>query len=517
MVNELDNQIQETIIVIDFGAQYSQLIARRIRECNVYCEILPNTTSIDKLKEINSAGIILSGGPSNLYEQSALQIVPKIFELGVPVLGIDYGMQLMAFVLGGGVVPEGKKEHGKAEISLMPDSNLFNEMESAIIGWMSYGVTVKAVPPGFHISATTANNAIAAMSNNDRKLYAIQFHPEVAHTQNGEKIIDNFLFKICSCSGNWTMSSFIDNTVKNIKKQVGNGRVVCGLSGGVDSATVAALIHKAIGDQLTCIFVNNGLMRKNEPEMVQKTFRDTFHINLVYIDAEKRFLDRLAGITDPEQKRKIIGEEFIRVFEEESVKLGKVDFLAQGTIYPDVIESGTGTAATIKSHHNVGGLPKDMSFKLVEPLRQLFKDEVRLVCKELGFSDDITWRQPFPGPGLAVRVAGEVTKERLNILREADSIVQEEIKAAGLYKKLWQSFAILLPIRSVGMMGDQRTYAHPVILRVVNSEDAMTADWAKLPYELIERISSRIINEVQGINRVLYDVSSKPPATIEWE
>jgi len=382
---------------------------------------------------------------------------------------------------------------------------------------MSHGDAVQTPPEGFQVLARTGNTGIAAMAHRARRLFGVQFHPEVVHTPEGKQILENFLYRVCGCSGTWTMESFVEEAIENIKRQVGDGQVVCGLSGGVDSATVATLIHRAVGDQLTSIFVNNGLLRKNEPEMVQKTFRDKLGMKLVYVDAEERFLNKLKGVADPEQKRNIIGTEFVRIFEEEAAKLGKVDFLAQGTIYPDVIESGTNVAATIKSHHNVGGLPDDMTLQLVEPLRQLFKDEVRLVCKELGFPDDIAWRQPFPGPGLGVRVIGEVTKERLDILREADAIVVEEIKNAGLYYKVWQSFAILLPVRSVGVMGDQRTYANPIVLRVVNSEDAMTADWAKLPYELLERISNRIINEVKGVNRVLYDISSKPPATIEWE
>lgn len=511
------NDYQETIVVIDFGAQYSQLIARRIRECNVYCEIRPHSISAAELEAMSISGIVLSGGPSSVYEDVAPRLDPEIFNLGIPVLGICYGLQLMAYELGGKVVPGDKKEYGKADLDIIDKTGIFKGIESQTVVWMSHGDTVCEAPEGFHISAETSSTPFASISNDTKKFYGVQFHPEVVHTPRGKQIIENFLYDACECSGAWTMSSFIQTATDSIRNQVGDGKVVCGLSGGVDSATVAALIHKAIGDQLTCIFVNNGVLRKNEAEMVQRMFRDAFHINLVYVDAEERFLAKLEGIVDPETKRKIIGEEFVRVFEEEAKKLGKVDFLAQGTIYPDVVESGTGSAATIKSHHNVGGLPEDMSFQLVEPLRQLFKDEVRLVCAELGFPEEITWRQPFPGPGLAVRVAGEVTRERLDILREADAIVGQEIKNAGLYRELWQSFAILLPIRSVGVMGDQRTYAHPVILRAVTSEDAMTADWARLPYDLLEKISNRIINEVQGVNRVLYDISSKPPSTIEWE
>ncbi|MHB1000254.1 MAG: glutamine-hydrolyzing GMP synthase [Armatimonadota bacterium] len=510
--------LQQKVLVVDFGAQYSQLIARRIRECNVYCEIVPHNIDSDALAALKPVGIVLSGGPSSVYEEGVPRLDTRIFKLGIPVLGICYGMQLMAHELGGSVEPGNKKEYGKTEVFITDNSSLFEGFDDEhITAWMSHGDTVVNAPEGFTVLAQTPSTPVAAMADTNRKFYAVQFHPEVVHTPKGKQVLENFLYGACGCDGSWTMSSFIESAIEKIRKQVGDGRVVCGLSGGVDSATVAALIHKAVGDQLTCIFVNNGVLRKNEAEMVQRTFRDAFKINLVYVDAEDRFLGKLAGVSDPEKKRKIIGEEFVRVFEEEAAKLGKVDFLAQGTIYPDVVESGTGSAAVIKSHHNVGGLPEDMQFELVEPLRQLFKDEVRLVCKELGFPEDITWRQPFPGPGLAVRVAGDISKERLDILRDADAIVVEEIKKAGLYRDLWQSFAILLPIRSVGVMGDQRTYAHPIILRAVTSEDAMTADWARLPYDVLERISSRIINEVQGVNRVLYDISSKPPSTIEWE
>lgn len=508
---------QEQVIVIDFGAQYSQLIARRIRECNVYCEILPFDTPAEELAARKPAGIVLSGGPSSVYEDGAPHPDPKVFELGIPVLGICYGMQLMGYSLGGKVAPGEKREYGKTELEIIEPGELFQGLDKQIIGWMSHGDSVKIAPPGFISLVRTVNTAIASMADAERKFYGVQFHPEVVHTPLGKQILENFLYRVCGCQGLWTMQSFIEQAVASIRKQVGDGQVVCGLSGGVDSATVAALIHRAIGDQLTCIFVNNGLLRKGEPEMVQKAFRDTFKMKLVYVDAEGRFLKKLSGVTDPERKRAVIGEEFIRIFEEEAAKLGKVDFLAQGTIYPDVIESGTRTAAVIKSHHNVGGLPEDMKLELVEPLRQLFKDEVRVVCKELGLPDEIAWRQPFPGPGLAVRLLGDITKERLDTLRDADAIVLEEIKSAGLYHDLWQAFAVLLPVRSVGVMGDARTYANPIVLRAVTSEDAMTADWAKLPYDVLERISSRIINEVKDVNRVLYDISSKPPATIEWE
>jgi GMP synthase (glutamine-hydrolysing) len=509
--------LQESVVVIDFGAQYSQLIARRVRENNVYCEILPFTTTAEQLAARKPAAIILSGGPSSVYEEGAPHLDPKVFGLGIPMLGICYGMQLMSYSLDGKVAPGTKREYGKTEIELTDTSDLFQGLDTEITAWMSHGDSVQEVPSGFQTLAHSANTKIAAMGDNVRKLYGVQFHPEVVHTPRGKEILRNFLYNICGCQGLWTMRSFIEEATERIRKQVGDGRVICGLSGGVDSSAVAVLIHKAIGDRLTCIFVNNGVLRKNEAEVVQKTFRDTFKIRLHYVDAEARFLEKLSGVSDPEKKRNIIGTEFVRVFEEEAAKFGDAKFLAQGTIYPDVIESGTSVAATIKSHHNVGGLPDDMTMELVEPLRQLFKDEVRLVCKELGLPDEIAWRHPFPGPGLAVRQIGDIKKERLDILREADAIVIEEIKNAGLYRELWQVFAVLLPVRSVGVMGDMRTYAYPIVLRAVTSEDAMTADWAKLPYEVLEKISSRVINEVKGVNRVLYDISSKPPSTIEWE
>ena len=508
---------QEQVVVIDFGAQYSQLIARRIRECKVYCEILPHSISAEELAARKPTGIVLSGGPSSVYEDGAPKLDPRVFELGIPVLGICYGMQLMAHTLGGRVEPGHKREYGKTEMKVVDHEDLFCGLDREIVGWMSHGDSVAEAPNGFSVLAQTPNTPIASMGDNQRKFYGVQFHPEVVHTPRGKQILENFLYKVCGCSGLWTMSSFIEEATASIRKQVGDGHVVCGLSGGVDSSAVAALIHRAIGDQLTCIFVNNGVLRKGEAEMVQKTFGESFNMRLVYVDAEDRFLGKLKDVSEPERKRKIIGEEFVRIFEEEAVKLGSVEFLAQGTIYPDVVESGTGSSAVIKSHHNVGGLPEDMNLDLVEPLRQLFKDEVRVVCQELGLPDDVTWRHPFPGPGLAVRCIGDINKERLDILREADAIVIEEIKKAGLYRELWQVFAVLLPVKSVGVMGDQRTYAFPIVLRAVTSEDAMTADWAKLPYDVLERISSRIINEVHGVNRVLYDISSKPPSTIEWE
>lgn len=509
--------LQEHVVVIDFGAQYSQLIARRVRERRVYCEILPFDTSAEALAARQPMGIILSGGPASVYEEGAPHLDPAVFDLGIPILGICYGMQLMGHTLDGRVGPSGKREYGKTELELLDVADLFCGVDHEIIGWMSHGDSVLDPPQGFIRLARSANTPVAAMANRERRLYGVQFHPEVVHTPKGKQILENFLYRICGCKGLWTMESFIEDATERIRKQVGKGSVVCGLSGGVDSSAVAMLIHRAVGEQLTCIFVNNGLLRKGEAETVQKTFRDAFKMHLVYVDAEERFLKKLTGVGDPEKKRNIIGREFVRVFEEEAAKIGDVQFLAQGTIYPDVIESGNKVTATIKTHHNVGGLPDDMKLELVEPLRQLFKDEVRVVCHELGLPEDIAWRQPFPGPGLAVRVIGEITKERLEILREADAIVNEEIKSAGLYRSLWQSFAILLPVRSVGVMGDQRTYAYPIVLRAVTSDDAMTADWAKLPYGVLERISNRIINEVKGVNRVLYDVSSKPPSTIEWE
>lgn len=509
--------LQEHVVVIDFGAQYSQLIARRVRENNVYCEIIPFTTTAEELAERKPLAIILSGGPSSVYEEGAPHLDPKVFDLGIPMLGICYGMQLMGYALGGKVAPGTKKEFGKTEIEITDTTGIFQGLDKDMIAWMSHGDSVQEVPAGFSTIARTANTKNAAICDKARKFYGVQFHPEVVHTPRGKEILHNFLYNVCGCQGLWTMRGFIEEAIERIRKQVGDGNVICGLSGGVDSSAVAVLLHKAIGNQLTCIFVNNGVLRKGEAEMVQKTFRDTFKIRLHYVDAEARFLDKLAGVSDPEKKRNIIGNEFVRVFEEEAAKFGDAKFLAQGTIYPDVIESGNSVAATIKSHHNVGGLPDDMTLELVEPLRQLFKDEVRLVCQELGLPDEIAWRHPFPGPGLAVRQIGDITKERLDILREADAIIIEEIKNAGLYRDLWQVFGVLLPVRSVGVMGDMRTYAYPIVLRAVTSEDAMTADWAKLPYEVLEKISSRIINEVKGVNRVLYDISSKPPSTIEWE
>ncbi|MDO8684473.1 MAG: glutamine-hydrolyzing GMP synthase [Armatimonadota bacterium] len=508
---------QQLVIVLDFGAQYSQLIARRIRECKVYCEILPFDTPLDDLLARKPVGIVFSGGPSSVYEENAPSCDPKLFECGIPILGICYGMQLMAHQLGGEVAPGERREFGKTELDVLDGSDIFAGLNPELICWMSHGDAVQSPPPGFNVTARTMNTPVAAMSNPERKLYGVQFHPEVVHTPWGIETIRNFLYKVCDCQGLWTMGSFVQQATERIRNEVGDKSIICGLSGGIDSATVAALVHRAVGDQLTCIFVDHGLLRLDEGTKVRETFEGFFKIKLIYADSEERFLTRLAGVTDPERKRIIIGEEFIRVFEEKSSCLPQVDFLAQGTLYPDVIESGTRSAAKIKTHHNVGGLPENMNLKLVEPLRNLFKDEVRALAEELGLPTDMVWRQPFPGPGLAIRILGEVTKERLDILREADAVVVEEIKRAGLYRHVWQGFAVLAPIKSVGVMGDQRTYENTVILRAVTSEDAMTADWARLPYEVLERISNRVINEVNGINRVVFDISSKPPATIEWE
>jgi GMP synthase (glutamine-hydrolysing) len=507
----------ELILVLDFGAQYTQLIARRIRECRVYCEILPYDTPLDVIQARNPLGLVLSGGPSSVYEPGAPKIDPAVYDLGLPILGICYGMQTMAHDLGGKVSAATLKEFGKTRLDVLDSAVMFEGLNPELVCWMSHGDTVEAPPPGFTVSAATENCPVAAMYDAARRFYAVQFHPEVVHTPWGTEVIRGFLEKVCGTKGLWTMESFIEQQVRLVREKVGDQHVICGLSGGIDSCTVAALVHKAIGDQLTCIFVDHGLLRKGESEDVQRRFAAAMNIKLITISAEERFLTRLAGVTDPERKRKIIGEEFVRVFEEESCKLTDATFLAQGTLYPDVIESGTKSAAKIKTHHNVGGLPADMNLKLVEPLRFLFKDEVRAVAEELGLPSDLVWRQPFPGPGLAIRITGEVTKERLDLLRSADWIIIDEIKRAGLYRKVWQSFAVLIPTKSVGVMGDQRTYAYPIVIRAVTSEDAMTADWARLPYEVLDRISNRIVNEVPGINRVVLDITSKPPATIEWE
>ncbi len=507
----------ELVLVIDFGAQYSQLIARRVRECGVYSEIIPYHASLAEIAAKKPKGIIFSGGPNSVYGEKAPHSDPGIYSLGVPVLGICYGMQLMALQLGGEVARSEAREYGHADLNHDVEAALFKGIAAPTPVWMSHGDSIVKPPAGFVVSANTSNTPTAAMSNVAQKLYGVQFHPEVVHTREGTPLLKNFLFGICGCRGDWNMGSFIDMAVAKIREQVGDKKVLCGLSGGVDSSVAAVLVHRAVGDQLTCVFVDHGFMRKDEAKQVVHTFRDEFHINLVHVDASERFMSRVAGVTDPESKRKIIGEEFIRVFESEAEKIGASDFLVQGTLYPDVIESGTSTAAVIKSHHNVGGLPEDMKFALVEPLRELFKDEVRLLGAELGLSEEIVQRQPFPGPGLAIRIIGEITAERLEILREADAIVREEIRNAGLHRKIWQSFAVLPALKSVGVMGDERTYAYTVGIRAVESEDGMTADWSRMPYEVLDKMSRRIVNEVKGVNRIVYDVTSKPPSTIEWE
>ncbi len=511
----------EKVIILDFGSQYTQLIARRIREQKVYCEIYPYTLSVEAIKGNSTKGIVLSGGPASVYDKGAPQIDAELFRLGIPVLGICYGMQLMTSLLGGTVAPSKEREYGKAELKINEAYQIFAGLDKGQTYrvWMSHGDRVEKLPPGFMVFAWSPNSPIAAMGDLKRGLVGLQFHPEVAHTEIGGAILSNFLFHICRCRGDWDMRSFVESSVTRIEEEVGKEQVICALSGGVDSTVAAALVHKAIGERLACIFVDNGLLRKGEAEEVLSILRDSFHWDLHFVDASKEFLGRLKGIEDPEQKRKVIGELFITVFEREAKKLGSVGHLVQGTLYPDVIESVSfkGPSATIKSHHNVGGLPERMHLKLIEPLRELFKDEVRRVGEELGLPDRIVYRQPFPGPGLAVRVIGEVTEERLRVLREADAIIQDEIVKAGLYRDIWQSFAVLLPIRTVGVMGDERTYEHVIALRAVSSLDGMTADWVRLPDELLGLIANRVINEVQGVNRVVYDISSKPPSTIEWE
>lgn len=511
---------RDTVAVIDFGSQYSMLIARRIRECHVYCELLPYDVSQERIASLKPKGFIFSGGPASVYESGAPLAPAYIYETRLPILGICYGMQVITHQLGGQVAPGAQHEYGHAVLHISAeDSPLFANLPSSMTVWMSHGDQIIKMPPGFKALAYTENSPVAVMGNNN-VVFGLQFHPEVAHTPQGKAILQNFLYEVCNCEGNWTPGNFIAESIERIKQQVGKGRVICALSGGVDSAVTATLVHRAIGDQLTCIFVNNGLLRREEPERVLSTFQRNLRMNIIYVDASERFLQQLEGVTDPEVKRLRIGEEFIKVFEQEAVKLGKFDFLAQGTLYPDVIESavtGSKASAKIKTHHNVGGLPAKMALALIEPLRYLFKDEVREVGLVLGLPEDILWRQPFPGPGLAIRIIGEVTKERLEILRAADWIVMNEIKKAKLYRQLWQNFAVLTDVRSVGVMGDSRTYGYLVALRAVTSEDAMTADWARLPYDLLSRISSRIVNEVANVNRVVYDITSKPPSTIEWE
>ncbi len=519
----LDRQM---IAILDFGSQYSELIARRIRETEVYSEVLSYRTTAAQLRELNPKGIILSGGPSSVYDDRAPLCDPEIWNLGIPVIGVCYGMQLMVQQLGGLVERAERGEYGKANLLVDSTSKLLDAVPDSSVMWMSHGDSVVKMPDGFELLAHTENTPCAAIADRTRNFYGVQFHPEVVHSQSGQILIRNFVYQVCGCKPTWTTEAFVEQAIREVRERVGEKQVLLALSGGVDSSTLAFLLHRAIGDKLTCMFIDQGFMRKGEPERLVKLFDEQFHIPVVHVQARDRFLGVVKGISDPEEKRKKIGHEFIRVFEAESKRLGPFDYLAQGTLYPDVIESadtnadpatGERVAVKIKSHHNVGGLPKDLQFKLIEPLRKLFKDEVRKVGQILGLPDEIVKRQPFPGPGLAIRILGEITEEKLNILRDADLIVRQEVNKAGLYNEIWQAFAVLLPVRSVGVMGDKRTYAFPIVLRMVKSEDGMTADWARVPYEILETISTRIVNEVKGVNRVVYDITSKPPGTIEWE
>lgn len=508
---------QKKIVVLDFGSQYNQLITRRIREIGVYSELHPHTVTAEEIKEMNATGIIFSGGPNSVYDKDAFSIDDAIFEMGLPILGICYGMQLMALHLKGNVEKAQNREYGKAELKLTKESKVFAGLPEEQIVWMSHGDLVTAAPPGFDVIGTSAGCPIASIADESRGFYGVQFHPEVRHSIYGNELLRNFVFDVCGNTNDWSMENYIELEIEKIREEVGDKKVLCALSGGVDSSVVAVLIHKAIGDQLTCMFVDHGLLRKGEAESVMKTFADGFHMNVIKIDARERFMKKLEGVTDPEKKRKIIGNEFIYVFDDEASKLQGMDFLAQGTLYTDIIESGTTTAQTIKSHHNVGGLPDDMQFKLIEPLNTLFKDEVRVLGAELGMPDEIVWRQPFPGPGLGIRIMGAVTEEKLEIVRESDWILRDEISKAGLDRDIWQYFTVLPDLRSVGVMGDARTYDYAIGIRAVTSIDGMTSDWARIPWDVLEKISVRLVNEVANINRVLYDITSKPPATIEWE